>query len=312
MIKEILPDDTPSGVQAFFINSRREKFADPRVREALGLAFDFEWTNANLFYGLYDRMSSYFENSELAARGLPSAAELDLLEPYRGRIPDAVFSETFVPSVTDGSGNTRTNLTAAIDLFAQAGWVVRDGRLVNAASGEALNVEFLYFLRSFERVIAPYARNLERLGIEVSMRFVDVPQYQQRLEEFDFDLTTERYVQFLSPGAELDSYFGSMWADQPGSRNLAGMRDAVIDELIQVILDAPDRESMVTATRALDRVLLWNHYTVPQWYKGEHHLIYWNKFSRPEIKPLYDLGIDCWWLDPTKKAALNAARDGVE
>ena len=312
MIKEILPDDTPSGVQAFFINSRREKFADPRVREALGLAFDFEWTNTNLFYGLYDRMSSYFENSELAARGLPSAAELALLEPYRGRIPDAVFYEVFVPPVSDGSGNTRANLAAALDLFVQAGWVVTDGRLVNAVSGETLSVEFLYFLRTFERVIAPYARNLERLGIDVAMRFVDVPQYQQRLEEFDFDLTTERYVQFLSPGAELESYFGSVWADEPGSRNLAGMRDAVIDELIQVVLAAPDRDSMVTATHALDRVLLWNHYMVPQWYKGEHHLIYWNKFSRPAVKPLYDLGIDCWWIDPAKEAALNAARDGVE
>ena len=190
--------------------------------------------------------------------------------------------------------------------------MVRDGRLVNAASGEVLSIEFLYFLRSFERVIAPYARNLERLGVEVAMRFVDVPQYQQRLEEFDFDLTTERYVQFLSPGAELESYFGSVWADQPGSRNLAGMRDPVIDDLIRVILAAPDRESMVTATRALDRVLLWNHYMVPQWYKGEHHLIYWNKFSRPAVKPFYDLGLDCWWLDPVKEAALNAARDGVE
>ena len=312
MIKEILPDDTPSGVQAFFINTRREKFTDPRVREALGLAFDFEWTNANLFYGLYDRMSSYFENSELAARGLPSVDELALLEPYRGRIPDAVFTDAFVPPVSDGSGNTRANLAAAIDLLEQAGWVVTDGRLVDVASGEILSVEFLYFLRSFERVIAPYAKNLERLGIAVSMRFVDVPQYQQRLEDFDFDLTTERFVQFLSPGAELESYFGSVWADQPGSRNLAGIRDPVVDELIQVILAAPDRNAMVTATRALDRVLLWNHYMVPQWYKGEHHLIYWNKFSRPGVKPLYDLGIDTWWVDVAKEAALNAARDGVE
>ena len=312
MIKEVLPDNTPSGVQAFFINTRREKFSDRRVREALALAFDFEWTNANIFYGLYDRMSSYFENSGLAARGMPSAEELAILDLYRGQIPEAVFTRAFVPPTTDGLGNNRANLRAALELFEVAGLVVENGRLLNQQSGEQLSVEFLYFLRSFERVIAPYAKNLEKLGIAVNMRFVDVPQYQQRIEDFDFDLTTQRFVQFLSPGAELESYFGSYWADQPGSRNLAGIRDPVVDELIETVLAAPDRDSMIVATRALDRVLLWGHYMVPQWYKGEHHLIYWNSFARPEIKPLYDLGIDTWWHNVDGGAALNAAGNALE
>jgi microcin C transport system substrate-binding protein len=203
MIKEVLPDNTPSGVQAYFINTRRQKFTDPRVREALSYAFDFEWTNKNIFYGLYKRMASYFENSDLAARGLPSEAELALLEPYRDKLPEAVFTEEFVPPRTDGSGNNRRNLRTAAKLLEEAGWPLQDGKRVNAATGEALTIEFLYFERTFERVNGPYARNLERLGIEVSERLVDVPQYVRRIEDHDFDITTRRFVQELTPGAEL-------------------------------------------------------------------------------------------------------------
>lgn len=312
MIKEVLPDNTPSGVQAFFINTRREKFADSRVRRALGYAFDFEWTNANIFYGLYERMASYFENSELAARGLPGPAELAILEPFRGRSPEEVFTTPYLPPGAENSGETRTNLRIAARLLEEAGWTIEDGRRVNRMTGEPLTVEFLYFLRTFERVIGPYGRNLERLGIEVSLRLVDVPQYQRRLEEFDFDLTTQRYVQFLSPGAELRSYFGSYYADQIGSLNLAGIKDPVVDELIEKVLSAPDRKTMTAAARALDRVLLWGHYIVPQWYKGTHHLIYWNKFDRPEIQSTYALGLDSWWVDGEKEARLNALKKRVE
>jgi microcin C transport system substrate-binding protein len=312
MVKEVLPDNTPSGVQAFFINTRRAKFQDPRVRLALSYAFDFEWTNKNIFYGLYDRMASYFENSELAARGQPSAAELALLEPYRDMLPEAVFAKAFEPPRADGEGGIRRSLRQAQRLLNEAGWVLRDGVLVHGESGEPLSVEFLYFLRTFERVIGPYVRNLERLGIETTMRLVDVPQYQRRLEEFDFDLTTQRYVQFLSPSSELRDYFGSANADQIGSRNLAGIEDPAVDDLIDKVLAAPDRESMTTAVRALDRVLLWGHYMVPQWYKGEHHLIYWNKFGRPAIQPKYAIGLDTWWVDTQKEADLTAYRKSLD
>lgn len=306
MIKEVLPDNTPSGVQAYFINTRRDKFKDPRVREALSYAFDFEWTNKNIFYGLYDRMASYFENSDLAARGLPSEAELALLEPYRDKLPNAVFTKEFVPPKTNGSGNNRRNLRTAAKLLEEAGWPLKDGKRVNAATGEALTIEFLYFERTFERVNGPYARNLERLGIEVSERLVDVPQYVRRIEDHDFDITTRRFVQELTPGAELWSYFGSSTADQVGSLNAAGIKDPVVDALIEKVLAASDRESMTAACRALDRVLLWGHYMVPQWYKGEHHLVYWNKFSRPAVQPKYDIGLDTWWVDAEKLANLTA------
>jgi microcin C transport system substrate-binding protein len=311
LIKEVLPDNTPSGVQAFFINTRLDKFKDARVREALAYAFDFEWTNKNLFYGLYDRMASYFENSDLAARGLPEGAELALLESYRGRVPDEVFTTAFKPPATDGSGRNRGNLRRAGELLDAAGWVLVDGARVNAATGEALTIEILYFLPTFERVFGPYARNLERLGIQVSLRLVDASQYVKRLQEHDFDVTTRRFVQQLSPGAELWSYFGSASADQPGALNSAGIKDPVVDELIAKILAAPDRESMKVAARALDRVLLWGHYIVPQWFKGSHHLVYWNKFSRPELLPKFGFGTDVWWYDAAKADKLTAYRKSL-
>ncbi|MEE9302114.1 MAG: extracellular solute-binding protein [Alphaproteobacteria bacterium] len=313
MIREVLADNTPSGVQAFFINTRREKFRDPRVRQALALAFDFEWTNANLFYSLYDRMGSYFENSNLAAEGLPGPDELAILEAYRGRVPDEVFNELYEPPRADGDDGIRKNLQAARSLFEEAGWVIDEGRLVSAETGEQFTIEFLYFLRTFERVIAPYAVNLRRLGIEASLRLVDASQYQRRLEEFDFDLTTSRYVQDLSPSIELRNYFAGDAADTMGSDNIAGIRDPVVDELIEEVLSAPDRASLIAACHALDRVLLWGHYMVPQWYKGEHHLVYWNKFGRPEVKPLYDRGVlDIWWIDAEREAALNALDKGLD
>lgn len=312
MVREVLPDNTPSGVQAFFINTRRAKFRDPRVRRALDYAFDFEWTNANLFYGLYERMASYFENSELAAHAPPAPAELALLEPYRGRVPDEVFAAVYRPPRTDGEGGLRANLRTAGRLLEEAGWVMRDGERVNAQTGEVLSVEFLYVLPTFERVIGAYARNLERLGIEVALRLVDVPQYERRIEEFDFDLTTQRFVLPLSPGVELRSYFGLAFADQFGSYNIAGIEDPVVDALIEKAIRAEDRASLVAAARALDRVLLWGHYIVPQWFKPSHHLIYWNKFGWPATAPLYDLGLDTWWVDPAKEAALNADRKTLE
>ena len=312
LVKDVLKDNTPSGVQAFFFNTRLPKFQDRRVREAFAYAFDFEWLNKNQFYGLYERMASYFENSELAARGLPSEAELALLEPHRGAIPEEVFTTPFVPPATDGSGNNRRNLRAARTLLKEAGWITRDGALVNEATGAPMTVEFLYFEPTFERIYAVFARSLERLGVGVTLRLVDGAQYEERLKTHDFEITTIRFVFSLSPGVELNSYFASATVDQVGSFNIPGIKDPVVDALIADVAAATDRESLIAAARALDRVLLWGHYMVPQWYKGAHHLVYWNKFARPAVKPRYARGIiDTWWVDEERDDALRAYREGA-
>ena len=311
LVKDVLKDNTPSGVQAFFFNTRLPKFQDRRVREALAYAFDFEWLNKNQFYGLYDRMASYFENSELAARDLPSEAELALLEPHRGAVPEEVFTKAFVPPATDGSGNNRGNLRAARSLLKEAGWITKEGALVNGETGEPMTVEFLYFEPTFERIYAAFGRSLERLGVGVNLRLVDGAQYEERLKTHDFDITTIRFVFNLSPGAELNSYFASSTVDQVGSFNIPGIKDPVVDALIGEVAAATDRPSLIAAARALDRVLLWGHYMIPQWYKGAHHLVYWNKFDRPALKPRYARGVfDTWWVDREKDDALRAYREG--
>ena len=312
LVKDVLPDNTPSGVQAFFINTRLPKFQDRRVREALSYVFDFEWLNKNQFFGIYDRMASYFENSDLAARGLPSQAELAILEPHRGAVPEEVFTTEFVPPSTDGSGNNRRNLRSARALLKEAGWITRDGALVNEATGEPMTIEFLYFEPTFERIYAVFARRLERLGVGVTLRLVDSVSYEERMKSHDFEITTLRFVFNLSPGAELNANFATATADQVGSSNAAGIKDPVVDALIAEVVGATDRATLVAAARALDRVLLWGHYMIPQWYKGAHHLVYWDKFGRPALKPRYARGvIDTWWVDREKDDALRAFREGA-
>ena len=312
LVKDVLPDNTPSGVQAFFINTRLPKFQDRRVREALSYVFDFEWLNKNQFFGIYDRMASYFENSDLAARGLPSEAELAILEPYRGAVPEEVFTTEFAPPSTDGSGNNRRNLRSAQALLREAGWITRDGALVNEATGEPMTIEFLYFEPTFERIYAVFARSLERLGVGVTLRLVDSASYEERMKSHDFEITTLRFVFNLSPGAELNANFATATADQVGSSNAAGIKDPVVDALIAEVVGATDRATLVAAARALDRVLLWGHYMIPQWYKGAHHLVYWDKFGRPALKPRYARGvIDTWWVDREKDDALRAYREGA-
>ena len=312
LIKDVLDDNTPSGVQAFFINTRLPKFQDRRVREALSYVFDFEWLNKNQFFGIYDRMASYFENSDLAARGLPSQAELAILEPHRGAVPEEVFTTEFVPPSTDGSGNNRRNLRSARALLKEAGWITRDGALVNEATGEPMTIEFLYFEPTFERIYAVFARRLERLGVGVTLRLVDSVSYEERMKSHDFEITTLRFVFNLSPGAELNANFATATADQVGSSNAAGIKDPVVDALIAEVVGATDRATLVAAARALDRVLLWGHYMIPQWYKGAHHLVYWDKFGRPALKPRYARGvIDTWWVDREKDDALRAFREGA-
>ena len=306
--REVLPDERPSGVQAFFFNQRRDKFKDRRVRAALNYAFDYEWTNKTIFYDQYKRTNSMYENSELAAHDPPSEAELKLLEPLRGKVPEEVFTKPYAAPVTDGSGNNRENLRTAAEQLRGAGWQVKDSVLRNA-KGEPLEIEFLLFEASFERVIAPYIANLKRLGIQARIRTVDVANFKYRTDNFDFDVIVQRYVQPLTPGIEQRNYFGSEYASIPGSLNVAGIQDPAVDTLIEAVIEARSRPELVAAVRALDRVLMWNNYSVPQWYKGAHTIAYWHKFSRPKLKPKYDLGVDdTWWFDKDKAAMVAAGK----
>ena len=309
MAKELIDHEIPTGMQGFWFNTRRAKFADPAVRQALAYAFDFEWTNANLFYGQYTRTRSYFSNTELAANGLPEGQELVILEAHRGNIPDEVFTVAYQPPATDGSGNIRGNLRAAKTLLQDAGWEIRDGALTNATSGEVFKIEFLLVAPAFERIVGPVVKNLERLGVDARIRTVDPAQYQNRLDRFDFDVVVSSRGQSLSPGNEQRNFWTTAAADIEGSQNLAGIRDPAIDALVDQLIQAPDRATLVATTRALDRVLQWGHYVIPNWHIRSFRLIYWNKFGRPATPPRYGLGYpDTWWVDPDKLAALDAAR----
>lgn len=305
---ETFADERPSGAQGFFINTRRDKFKDVRVRKALGLVFDFEWSNKNLFFGLYTRTASYFENSDLKAVGPPTPDELKLLEPFRDKLPEAVFGEPVSPPVTDGSGNNRTQLREAAKLLDEAGWKQTPQGVRNAA-GQPLSIEILMDSPSFERIIAPYVKSLKSIGIDASMRLVDSAQYERRMKDYDFDLTTQRYALRLTPGVELKNFWGSKAAASPGSYNLAGISDPVLDELIDKIVQAKSRDELIAATRAADRVLRAGYYWVPQWYKGAHNLAFWDKFSWPAVKPKYERGaLETWWIDAEKEKALAARK----
>jgi microcin C transport system substrate-binding protein len=304
--KEVLPDETPSGTQGFFLNTRRDELKDPRVRKALDLAFDFEWTNRNVFYGLYTRTVSFFENSPMKAEGEPSEAERALLKGLGVPVPEEALGPAYVPPKSDGSGQDRNLLVEAGKLLDDAGWTIKNGVRVNA-KGEPLKLEILFFEDVFERLVSPYVKNLKLLGIEAHMRMVDPAQYQQRLKGFDFDITTERYQMRNTPGVELRSYFGSAAAKMDGSLNLAGISDPAVDALIERVIAAKSRDELNTAARDLDRVLRAGHYWVPHWYKPSFTVAYWDKFSRPGVKPRFDRGIlDTWWYDDAKAAKLAA------
>lgn len=307
-VQREIPHELPTGMQGFAMNTRRPIFSDPRVRLAMNYAFDFEWSNKALFYGAYKRTESYFSNSELASRGLPEGEELKILEQFRGKIPDEVFTTEYKAPTTDGSGNNRANLRKALELLQSAGWQVKGGKLVNAA-GEPFTFEILLSSPAFERISLPYAKNLERLGIEASVRTVDTAQYQNRIDGFDFDMTVDVWGQSLSPGNEQRDFWGSSRRDEQGSRNTAGIADPVIDQLIDLVIQAPDRDSLIARTRALDRVLLWGHYVVPHWHIQAFRTVYWDKFAQPETTPKYALGFsDTWWIDPAKAEKVNAFR----
>ena len=302
--KEQIANEVPTGMQAYVYNTRRPMFRDRRVRDALAYALDFEWTNKNLFYGAYTRTTSYFSNSELASRGAPTPAEVEILAPFHGREPEEVFTSAYEPPRTDGSGSIRNNLVTAFRLLTAADWTVKNMQLVDPRSGEPLQFEILLADPNFERVTLPFIKNLARLGVTARVRSVDTAQYQNRLDHFDFDMTVASWPESLSPGNEQIDYWTSGRADVPGSRNLAGIKDPVVDALVDLVVAAPNRQSLVDRTRALDRVLLWGAYVIPQWHIQDFRVAYWNKFGRPAITPKYDLGFDTWWVDAQKDAAL--------
>lgn len=295
-----LEDHSPSGAQGWFLNTRRPMFRDARVREALGLAFDFEWSNTKLFYGLYKRTPSFFVNSDLEASGEPSAAELALLEPYRDRLPAEVFGPLWQPPVSDGSGQDRRLLKRASELLAAAGWVRRGDTLVDA-SGKPFEIEFLESDTFFSRIAGPYMRNLQALGIRAHERVVDPSQYEKRIQNYDFDVTSRRYSLAPTPDEGIRQFWHSSAANRPGSYNLAGIADPVVDALIEAILAAGNREALVTAAHALDRVLRSGRWWVSHWYKASHSIAAWNVFGRPATKPRYDRAVEStWWIERAK------------
>jgi microcin C transport system substrate-binding protein len=305
--KDTLPDDTPSGAQGWFINTRRAKFADPRLREALGNAFDFEWTNKTIMFGSYDRTVSVFENSEMMAQGKPDAAELALLEPFRARLPQEVFGEPYMPPVSDGSGQDRALLRQATRLLKEAGCIIKNGKLA-LPNGESLTIEFLIDEPTFEPHHALFIKNLAVLGIDASLRLVDPVQYRARRDGFDFDITVDRFSFSSTPGDSLRSFFSSPAALVKGSNNLAGIADPAIDALIDAIIAAATRPALVTACRALDRVIRAGRYWIPHWYKPSHWIAYWDVFGHPASQPRYFRGIpETWWYDPDRAAKIHRA-----
>jgi microcin C transport system substrate-binding protein len=303
--RDVISDDTPSGAQGWFFNTRREKFKDKRLREAFIDAFDFEWTNKNIMYGSYQRTQSVFQNSDMMAVGKPSADELALLESFRGKVPDEVFGDPFVPPVSDGSGQDRALLRKASALLQQAGFVIKDGKRVTP-KGEPISVEFLLDSPSLQPHHTPFIKNLGTLGIEANLRLVDPVQYRKRVDDFDFDLTVQRFSFSSTPSDSLRSYFSSQAADLRGSQNIGGISDPVIDELIEKIIAADSRTSLTTACKVLDRVIRTGRYWVPHWYKASHWLAYWDVFGRPATKPRYARGIpETWWYDREKAAKID-------
>jgi microcin C transport system substrate-binding protein len=286
ILKTELAHSNNAGMQGFAINIRREKFKDVRVRKALGLAFDFEWSNNQLFYNQYERCDSYFSNSELAATGLPQGRELELLNKYREQLPASVFEQEWYPPTTNAEISLRDNLKNARDLLADAGWTVQDGVLKNA-QGEAFVLDVLLVQKGFDRIFAPYAHNLKKLGIDMNYRTVDDSLYKRRMDKFEFDMVVTSFPQSVSPGNELMNMFHSQAADMEGSRNLPGISDPVVDALIEKIINAENRDELIIAAHALDRVLLHGEYLVPNWYIDTHRIAYRDKFNMPETLPLY-------------------------
>jgi microcin C transport system substrate-binding protein len=297
VIKRVIPNEVPQGMQCFVFNERRSKLSDRRVREAIDLAFDFEWMNKALFYNAYKRNTSFFGSTQFEAKGLPSKGEIALLEPYKKDLPPELFTQVFHEPATDGSGNARANLLKAAKLLDDAGWVVKNGKRVNAKTGEKLTLEFLLVQPSMERIVSPLRKNLERLGIDATIRTVDDSQYQKRLDSKDFDVISQWFNRnVFYPGFEQKSLWHSSQADIAGSINYAGTKSPVIDMLVDRIVTAKDLASLTDAARALDRVLLWEHVVLPHYRFQGYRVAYRNIFGMPKTDPKYALGIGFWWI----------------
>ncbi|MBM3108749.1 ABC transporter substrate-binding protein [Pseudomonas sp. V1] len=303
LILEELPNGNPTGMQGFVFNIRRPVFQDVRVRQALSLLLDFEWTNRQLFNGAYTRTGSYFENSDMAATGLPSEAELKILEPLRGKIPEQVFTQPFANPVTDGSGMIREQQRKAYKLLQDAGWRIVDDKMVDT-QGKPVSIEFLLAQTEFERILLPFKRNLADLGIDLVIRRVDVSQYINRLRSRDFDMIVGGFPQSNSPGNEQREFWQSAAADNPGSRNFIGLKDPAIDVLVEDLINANSRQSLIEACRALDRVLQWGFYVIPNWHIKTWRVAYWNHIGHPKVSPKYDIGINTWWIKPDIEPAV--------
>ena len=306
VIKREIRHHLPTGMQGFAMNLRRPVFADARVRQAMALAFDFEWMNKTLFYGAYTRTRSYFSNSDLASSGLPDAAERALLDPWADRLPAELFTTPFSLPVTDGSGNNRAQLRAALDLLTAAGWAVVQRRLVDK-SGQPMRFAILLPDPGYERVALPYVQSLDKLGITAEVRTVDPSQYQHLLDSFDYDMTMNVFSESDVPGNELRDYWSSEAAKSEGSENVIGVADPAVDALVEKIITATDRASLITACRALDRVLLWGWYMVPNWHLSSHRVALWDKFGWPDLPTRAGFVFDAWWIDPARAHALAAA-----
>lgn len=308
--KEI-KNELPAGMQGFIFNTRRPLFRDCHVRAAIALAFDFEWSNKTLAYGAYTRTNSYFANSELASHGKITKAESAILKPYKNKIPRKVFTDIYEAPKTKGDGNNRDNLRKAATLLADAGWELKNGTLVNE-EGQAFAFEIVDSSPLFERWVQPFIRNLERLGIKATFRVVDSSQYQNLMNDFNFDMTISVFGQSLTPGNEQRDYWSSAKAKQKGSRNIIGIHDPVVNELVEKIIQARSRKELVNLTRALDRVLLWGHYVVPHWNIGSYRVAYWDIFGQPQTAPKYGFDMtSLWWINQKKQKALinKSAKD---
>lgn len=299
VIKQAIPHQIPSGTQAFFINTRREKFSDVRTRKAISLLFDFAWINHNIFADAYKRSETHYPNSPMGAQGVPDAEELRLLEPFRTQLPPELFTTPFHFSRHDGTGNIRADLRQALGLLRQAGWEFRDRKLVNTA-GEPFVLEIMTETPSFQRVLLPFVKNLQKVGIDAQVRIVDGPQLKSRQDSFDFDLTITVLPQTATPGQEQRLYFHSSQVAVKGSKNLSGVSNPVVDALLDKLVAAQSMQELVAAARALDRVLLWHYYTIPQWYLDYHRIAYWNRFERPPRPATLSLGFQTWWIKENK------------
>ena len=310
--KELIEHENPQGMQAFVFNIRKDIFKNRKVRKALAYAFDFEWTNKNLFYNAYKRSNSFFENSELASFGLPTEKELKILNAYIDQLPKEIFEKEFKLPKTDGSGFIREELQKAASLLKDSGWDLINGKLINRNNGNRFSFEILLVSPAFERIVLPFKDNLEKLGIDVNVRTIDSSQYQNRLDTFDFDMVVSTFSQSLSPGNEQRNFWGSDASKTNGSRNIIGINNTVVDLLIEKIISAKSREDLIVSTKALDRVLLWGHYVIPQWHISAYRTLYWDIFDKPAVRPKYSLGTNTWWVDPNKEKSLQERKKSIQ